>query len=102
MTLAVVVAYYLGDSKAYKCLSISYQVGENQYDKGFDDVYFVGFWVVAFTFLRAAAMKFLFHPIAKLSGIKPFAKRERFAEQAWTFSYYAIFWSVGMVKLFNY
>ncbi|CAO0793854.1 unnamed protein product [Mucor circinelloides] len=91
----------MGHPLAKKCLTISYKVGENQFDKGYDDFYFVGFWVVAFTFLRAAAMKFLFHPIARLFSIKPFAKRERFAEQAWTFSYYAVFWTAGMVIMYN-
>lgn len=100
ITLAILLGAYMGHPLAKKCLTISYNVGENQFDKGYDDFYFVGFWVVAFTFLRAAAMKFLFHPIARLFSIKPFAKRERFAEQAWTFSYYAVFWTAGMVSAF--
>lgn len=102
MSLVVLSGYYLGDPLAKKCLSISYQVagGVDQYDKGVNDIYFVGFWVVAFTFLRASAMKFLFHPIAaKLFGIKPYAKRERFAEQAWAFSCSAVFWTLGMVSV---
>jgi acyl-CoA-dependent ceramide synthase len=98
LSCLILVAAYVGHPMAKKCLSLAYKVGENQFDKGYDDFYFVGFWVVAFTFLRAATMKFVFHPIAKLFGIKPFAKRERFAEQGWTFTYYAVFWTWGMVK----
>ncbi|KAK4518062.1 uncharacterized protein ATC70_001412 [Mucor velutinosus] len=101
ITLAILLGAYMGHPLAKKCLTISYKVGEDQFDKGYDDFYFVGFWVVAFTFLRAAAMKFMFHPIARLFSIKPFAKRERFAEQAWTFSYYAVFWTAGMVIMYN-
>lgn len=82
---------------AQKCLSISYQVGPDAYDKGVDDVYFVGFWVVAFTFLRAAIMKYVYHPLGRILGIHPFSKRQRFAEQGFMFTYYIIFWVLGMV-----
>lgn len=92
--------YYVGDPKAMKCLSISYHVVVGQYEKGRDDYYFVAFWVVAFTFLRATVMRFFFHPIAKSVGIKPFSKRERFAEQGWSFSYYSVFWTLGMVNTY--
>jgi acyl-CoA-dependent ceramide synthase len=70
----------------------------DQYGKGYDDYYFVTFWTVAFTFLRAAIMKYFFHPIAKMAGIQSFGKRQRFAEQGWMFSYYSVFWVFGMVR----
>jgi hypothetical protein len=98
--ISVLVGYYLNFPFAKKCISLSHQISSDQYDKGFDDMYFIGFWFVAFTFLRAATMKFLFHPLAKLSNIKPFGKRERFAEQSWAVSYYVTFWTAGMVSLY--
>ncbi|KAI9481519.1 MAG: TLC domain-containing protein [Benjaminiella poitrasii] len=100
-TVGIIVASYLGYPLARKCLTISYKIGENQYDKGLDDAYFVGFWVIAFTFLRAVAIQFIFHPIGKFFNIIPFAKRQRFTEQAWTFAYYAVFWTVGMVIMYH-
>ncbi|KAI7899870.1 TLC domain-containing protein [Cokeromyces recurvatus] len=100
-TLGVIIAFYLGSSFAKKCLTISYKVGENQYDKGYDDIYFVGYWVIAFTFLRAMAIKFVFYPIGKYFRITSFSKRQRFTEQAWSFSYYAIFWSIGMHIMYH-
>ncbi|CAG8726070.1 3198_t:CDS:2 [Funneliformis caledonium] len=66
------------------------------YKKGRDDVYFVFTWVVLFTSLRAATMKYLLTPIAKLCGIKKNTQRIRFAEQGWSFLYYSIFWTLGM------
>lgn len=97
--LLVVAAYTLGDPLAVKCLNVSYQVESlNQYDKGYNDWFFIAFWVVAFTFLRVAAMKLLFRPTAQLFNIKSFSKRERFAEQGWSFTYYIVFWSYGMVN----
>lgn len=92
-------AYMLGDPLAIKCISISYQVGTlNQYDKGYNDCYFVAFWVIAFTFLRVAVMKFLLHPMAEFLDIESFSKRERFAEQGWSLTYYTLYWSYGMVN----
>lgn len=92
------MGYYLDFPLAKKCISLSHQIGQDQYGKGFDDMYFIGFWLVAFTFLRAATMKFVFHPLAQLANIKPYGKRERFAEQSWAVSYYVTFWTVGMVR----
>ncbi|KAG2205549.1 hypothetical protein INT47_005924 [Mucor saturninus] len=98
ISLVVVFAYMLGDPLAVKCISVSYQVGNvNQYDKGYNDCYFVAFWAVTFAFLRAAFMKFLFHPTAQSLNIEPFSKRERFAEQGWSLTYYTLYWSYGMV-----
>lgn len=96
----VLAGYWAGSPLAKKCLFISYQMGPDAYSKGVDDAYFVGFWIVAFTFLRAAVMKYLFHPLAKTLGIEPFGKRQRFAEQGFMFAYYAIYWNLGMVGAF--
>ncbi|CAO3588030.1 unnamed protein product [Absidia cylindrospora] len=63
-------------------------------------MYFVTFWMVAFTFLRAASMSYLFHPLAKVLGVTSFAKRQRLAEQGFMFSYYTIFWALGMYIMY--
>jgi acyl-CoA-dependent ceramide synthase len=68
------------------------------YDKGIDDAYFVLFWVLAFTFLRAASMKYVFAPLARAYGADTPAKQQRFTEQGWSFTYYSTFWSLGMVS----
>ncbi|KAI8989450.1 Imidazoleglycerol-phosphate dehydratase-domain-containing protein [Pilobolus umbonatus] len=101
LTIATVVAYYLGDPYAKKCLTLSYEVSPGLYEKGYGDYYFVAFWFAAFIFLRAVAMQFLFHPLGKLYNISPYSKRERFAEQSWAFTYYSVFWSVGMYIMYN-
>jgi acyl-CoA-dependent ceramide synthase len=72
--------------------------GSGLYDKGSDDAYFVFFWVLAFTFLRASVMKYVFTPFARAYGADTPSKQERFAEQGWSFTYYSIFWSLGMVR----
>ena len=96
----VVLGHTLLESPlARKCLTLSYQVGPDAYDKGVDDFYFVGFWIVAFTFLRAFVMKYIYHQLGRLVGIRPFGKRQRFAEQGYLFTYATLFWSAGMVSL---
>ncbi|KAI8367502.1 TLC domain-containing protein [Radiomyces spectabilis] len=101
ISFIVVLAYFLGFPLARKCLLVSYRYGADAYAKGLDDLYFVAFWVVAFTFLRAAIMKYMFHPAARLLGINPFAKRQRLAEQGFIFTYYAIFWLLGMYIMYH-
>jgi acyl-CoA-dependent ceramide synthase len=98
LTLLVLLAYGLGIPVAEKCLFISHGLGRDSYSKGMDDIYFIGFWVVAFTFLRAASMLYLYHPLAKVLGVSPLAKRQRLAEQGFVFTYSATFWTLGMVK----
>ncbi|KZF22973.1 LAG1-domain-containing protein [Xylona heveae TC161] len=73
-----------------------YNPTSGQYNRGWDDVYFVGFWIVLFTGLRAAAMDYVLGPIAHRMGINKDKEIVRFAEQAWIFIYYVIFWSLGM------
>jgi very-long-chain ceramide synthase len=72
------------------------------YKKGKDDVYFVFTWIVLFTLLRAAIMEYVLIPLAKLGGVKKIAQQLRFAEQGWSFLYYFISWTLGMVsKIYN-
>ncbi|KAL1916351.1 uncharacterized protein VTP21DRAFT_5968 [Calcarisporiella thermophila] len=71
------------------------------YSKGVDDAYFALFWVAAFTFLRAAVMRFVLDPLGRRMGINKARNLTRFAEQGWTFIYYASFWSLGMYIMYH-
>ncbi|KAI8068472.1 TLC domain-containing protein [Gongronella butleri] len=96
----VVLGYLLGLSWAEKSIFLSYKLGPNTYTKGVDDAYFVLFWVVAFTFLRAALMTYVYHPLARVVGVSPAGKRQRLAEQGFAFTYYIFFWTWGMVIMY--
>jgi acyl-CoA-dependent ceramide synthase len=97
----ILAASAMGSPMATKMVKLSYETspGSDQYDKGSDDAYFVAFWVLAFTFLRAFVMRYVFTPFAKAYGADTPAKQQRFAEQGWSFTYYSIFWSLGMVSI---
>ncbi|KAK4989328.1 Sphingosine N-acyltransferase lag1 [Elasticomyces elasticus] len=71
------------------------------YTQGWDDLDLVAFWIVVFTGLRAAAMDCLLIPFARWGGIQKKKATIRFAEQAWLFLYYAVFWSLGMYIMYN-
>ncbi|KAF2454121.1 TLC domain-containing protein [Lineolata rhizophorae] len=70
------------------------------YSQGWDDMYFVAFWVVAFTGLRATIMDYVLMPCARLGGVAGKKERLRFAEQAWLLIYYSCFWSLGMYIMY--
>lgn len=85
-------------STTTKMFRISYHKPETDlYGKGKDDIYFVTFWIVMFTFLRATAMDYIFTPLARRGGISTKRGLTRFAEQAWLLVYYSVFWTLGMV-----
>ncbi|RPB24351.1 longevity assurance proteins LAG1/LAC1 [Terfezia boudieri ATCC MYA-4762] len=66
------------------------------YLKGPADFYHVFYWIVVFTFLRDAAMRYIFMPYAQYGGVKTYKGLVRFAEQAWLMVYYTVFWVLGM------
>lgn len=85
------------------------------YGKGPKDVLFVIFWAVAFTTLREVLARFVCGPFARRwissdadgktkGGLSKKEKRRqqhvvtRFSEQGWSFFYYVVFWSFGMVS----
>jgi very-long-chain ceramide synthase len=69
------------------------------YGRGWDDMYLVTFYIVLLTGLRAAAMDYVFTPLARWGRIPTKKARVRFAEQAWILAYYTVFWILGMVSL---
>jgi very-long-chain ceramide synthase len=72
------------------------------YNKGPGDWPFVATWVLSFTLLRAFLMRYIFQPF--FSRFAPHPSRRtatRFAEQAWSASYYSISFAVGLYIAFN-
>jgi hypothetical protein len=101
VVLTVILYYLLGNQLASQCLFISHQVAPNQYGKGFGDVYFVLFWTVVFTFVRAAFIKYFYLPLSDYFSIGDPSKRQRVAEQFYILAYYVTFGSAGLVSLFT-
>jgi len=72
------------------------------YSKAWTDLYFIGFWVVVFTFLRAFVRSFVLKPIAVYAGVKKEHNRNRFQEEGWVCMYYTLSWCMGMVRKKNW
>ncbi|KAF9975664.1 sphingosine N-acyltransferase lag1 [Actinomortierella ambigua] len=95
-----------------KMLFMSYPVAEehegkaankwfqSMYGKGRDDLYFVTFWIIVFTYFRMLVMKDVFYPLARKFGIRG-SKIERFAEQGYIVLYYVVSWASGMTLMYN-
>lgn len=90
----------LGYPSAGQFLFISYEVGPDQFDKGVGDAYFVFFWTIMFTFLRASFIKYGYLPLANYFDIADPSKRQRVAEQMYIFAYYVVFGAAGLVSFF--
>ncbi|KAI7898301.1 TLC domain-containing protein [Cokeromyces recurvatus] len=99
--LTVLVNYILGNLFARKCLLISYQKTPDTYDKGIDDIYFVAFWAIAFTFLRAFFIKYFYLPLSKYFNIGESCKRQRVAEQGYILIYYLVFGTAGLYIMYH-
>nr|CAG8574936.1 10515_t:CDS:2 [Entrophospora candida] len=98
---ALILAYTLKIPIAEKTFILQHQIPKTcLYEKGIDDIYFVAFWVLLFTLLRALVMKFILIPISIRGGITK-KKRIRFAEQGWSFLYYITFWTLGMYIMYQ-
>ena len=65
---------------------------------GWDDIFFVFYWIVVFTGMRCAVMDYILTPAASWAGIRKKKVRTRFAEQAWILLYPGVFWFIGMVN----
>ncbi|KAI5791813.1 TLC domain-containing protein [Geopyxis carbonaria] len=78
-----------------------YNPSTQRYGKGIDDGYLVLLWIVAFTFLRASALEYVFIPLAKRAGISTPKGLARFAEQAWVLVYYSFFWTLGTYLIYH-
>jgi acyl-CoA-dependent ceramide synthase len=74
-----------------------YNRSSGKYSNGKDDVFLIMIFIVLFTGLRAAVMKYLLVPFAKMSGVRKNKDLTRFSEQSWMLCYYGISWTIGMV-----
>lgn len=76
-----------------------YNASSGRYGLGWDDIFMVFFWIIAFTGLRVAVMDYLLVPLAQGAGLTKKKEKMRFAEQTWLIVYHGTFWSLGMVNL---
>lgn len=68
---------------------------------GWDDIFFVFYWIIVFTGLRCVVMAYVLGPFAAACGVKKKKAKVRFAEQAWILLYYTMFWSTGMYIMYH-
>ncbi|KAF9930420.1 sphingosine N-acyltransferase lag1 [Mortierella antarctica] len=76
-----------------------YDSATETYEKSWEDLYFLLFWVISFTFLRAAVMTYGLVPMARRLGASTERTIQRFAEQGWICIYYSCSWVLGMYCL---
>ncbi|KAG0198420.1 sphingosine N-acyltransferase lag1 [Mortierella sp. GBA30] len=76
-----------------------YDQATDTYEKSWEDLYFLFFWVTTFTFLRATVMTYVLMPMARRLGASTERTILRFAEQGWICIYYSCSWVLGMYCL---
>jgi acyl-CoA-dependent ceramide synthase len=93
------VAFPRARHHTQKFFSISYyNDATGTFALGWDDIFFVFYWIIVFTGMRCTIMDYILTPVAAWAGIEKKKARVRFAEQAWILLYYGAFWSCGMVS----
>lgn len=99
--LAVVTTYTLFPSSFVRQFLFFQEVDAvtQTVEKSWNDLYFLFFWIMAFTFLRAAVMTHVLMPLARRWGATSERTVVRFAEQGWICLYYSCSWSLGMVSV---
>ncbi|KAG9067953.1 sphingosine N-acyltransferase lag1 [Linnemannia hyalina] len=111
MVGSILLGSFLGNGVCRKMTSLSYPVQDEltiegepwytaRFTKGWDDLYLVGFWIIAFTYIRIAIMKSFLNPFGKKLGIRG-SKLERFEEQGYIVFFYIISWSCGVALMYN-
>lgn len=73
-----------------------YIEGTDQYGKGVNDFYFVGFYALFFTFLREFLMCVVMKPAAYYLGVRKPNKVKRFMEQTYSMFYYGLSGPFGL------
>ncbi|KAI0886265.1 longevity assurance proteins LAG1/LAC1 [Annulohypoxylon maeteangense] len=80
-----------------KFFTLSYYNSESgKYAIGSNDYYFISFFILLFTGLRAGFMEHLLAPFARKWGVSKRKEITRFSEQAWMLIYYSFFWTLGL------
>ncbi|KAH9465831.1 hypothetical protein MJO29_007525 [Puccinia striiformis f. sp. tritici] len=86
-----------------KLIHLSYfNPDTGKYQKGWDDLYFIAFWVIIWLSLRELLMKLVWNPLGSMMGLAKGKKLQRFAEQGWTLVYCSVFWCMGIKILCAY
>lgn len=75
--------------------------GTDQYGKGMNDFYFVGFYALFFSFLREFLMCVVMRPMARLLGVRKPSKVKRFMEQSYSMFYYGLSGPFGLWVMSN-
>ena len=75
-----------------------YHADTGKYGIGSDDGYFIAFFIVLLTGLRAVTMEYMFAPLAKRWGISKKKEVTRFSEQAWNIVWYGGSSALGVVS----
>ncbi|KAI1623124.1 acyl-CoA-dependent ceramide synthase [Exophiala viscosa] len=78
-----------------------YNPATGSFGLGWDDIFFVFYWIIVFTGLRCAVMDYVLGPLASYLGLKKRKPKVRFAEQAWIVLYNTTSWSIGMCIMYN-
>ncbi|KAE8350000.1 TLC domain-containing protein [Aspergillus coremiiformis] len=73
-----------------------YNPRTKKYASGFDDFYFMSFWTILLTGLRAGVIEYILAPLARRWGVSRRKDATRFAEQGWMVMYYNVVWPLGM------
>jgi acyl-CoA-dependent ceramide synthase len=68
---------------------------------GWDDIFFVFYWIIVFTGMRAFVMTYLLTPLATSLGLEKKKAKTRFVEQAWILIYPGVFLSIGLYIMYN-
>ncbi|KAJ1937992.1 Sphingosine N-acyltransferase lag1, partial [Linderina macrospora] len=69
---------------------------QGRYMRGLNDVWYIVYWVVMFTLIRATVMYKILGPFAKWWGISSERKITRFMEQGWLTIFYVVSSSAGL------
>lgn len=91
----------------HKVICLSYNIGPDhpggldRYAKGRNDILFVTFYTIVFSFTREFTMQRIIRPLAARCGITRRAKQARFMEQAYTALYFSIFGPFGLYVMYN-
>ncbi|KAJ9604034.1 Sphingosine N-acyltransferase lag1 [Cladophialophora chaetospira] len=78
-----------------------YDPATANYALGWDDIFFVFYWIIVFFGLRCIVMDFVLSPLGSFLGLKKKKPIVRFAEQAWIICYYTVSWCTGMYIMYN-
>ncbi|KAI7945288.1 hypothetical protein MJO29_011676 [Puccinia striiformis f. sp. tritici] len=72
----------------------------NRYGKGTNDFYFLGFYIIVFSFIRQTVTEFILRPYSRYLGLRG-TKQDRFVDQGYAVFYWGSFTLIGMSVMAN-